>query len=343
MPRGVVLIAHNKPTLGTDEANAATKVLQSGWVAPGPEVEQFEQEFCQFVGLPSGHAVAVSSGTAALFLALNQLNVAQHFVDTPVYACSALRNAILMANAKPHYLDNIQGSFQANHPESTTAKASIIQHSYGFVAPLVKNQHPIIEDCAQALGSTLNNQHVGLLGNLAIFSFYATKMITTGGHGGMVVSKDKALIASIKDYLAFDCRFDEKPRFNFQMTDLQAAIGRVQLQKLPTFIERRAEIYEKYQQHLPMIDKDISQSKSADNVRYRALLPTTNVNEFIEKMSQRGIRCINPLQSNELQSADVNAFEHALTVTSNTVSLPIYPSLTNEQVDSVISAVQGIL
>lgn len=343
MPKGVVLIAHNKPTLGVDEANAATKVLQSGWVAPGPEVEIFEQEFCQFIGLPEGHAVAVSSGTAALYLALKHVNIEQHSVDTPVYACSALRNAILMANATPNYLDNFKGSFQARHPENTLAKASIIQHTYGFVSPLIQNQQVIIEDCAQALGSTLNNQHVGLFGNLGIFSFYATKMITTGGHGGMVVSKDKTLITSIRDYLDFDCRFDEKPRFNFQMTDFQAAVGRVQLQNLPSFIERRSEIYEKYQKYLPMINEDISQNKNAYNVRYRALLPSGNTNEFIKKMAQKGVSCINPLHSNELQSSDSNTFENALAITKNTISLPIYPSLTNAQVDYVISAAQRLL
>lgn len=337
MLKGAELIAHNKPTLGIDEANAAAKVLQSGWVAPGPEVEKFEQEFCQFIGLPEGHAVAVSSGTAALYLALKYSNVERQSVDTPVYACSALRNAILMSNAIPNYLDNFQGSFQAQHPLNTLAKASIIQHTYGFVSPLTKNKSVIIEDCAQALGSTLNNQHVGLMGNLGIFSFYATKMITTGGHGGMVVSKDKTLITSIRDYLDFDCRFDEKPRFNFQMTDLQAAVGRVQLQKLPDFVNRRTEIYEKYQQYLPMINKDISQNIGANNVRYRALLTTEGGNKFIKHMSDQGICCINPLHSNELQSTNLKSFEHALAVTRNTVSLPIYPSLTNAQVDSIIS------
>src|SRR5699024_407210 len=104
----------------------------------------------------------------------------------------------------------------------------------------------VIEDCAQSIGSTVNNIPVGLQGDAGVYSFYATKLLTSGGQGGMVVSKNKDIIDFIKDFRIFDQRKDQQFRFNFQMTDLHAAIGRVQLKKFPQFMQRRKLIYEQY-------------------------------------------------------------------------------------------------
>ena len=96
----------------------------------------------------------------------------------------------------------------------------------------------VIEDCAQSLGASIDNKKTGIIGKVGIFSFYTTKLMTSGGQGGMFVSKDKNLVDKVRDYREFDCRRDKKHRFNFQMTDLQASIGRVQLKQLPLFLER---------------------------------------------------------------------------------------------------------
>ncbi len=93
------MILHNKPTFGKEEEQAAIRVIRSGWVAQGKEVESFENEFCNYLGLPDGHAVALSSGTAALFMALWVLKAKGKKVAFPVYSCSALRNAVAMTGA----------------------------------------------------------------------------------------------------------------------------------------------------------------------------------------------------------------------------------------------------
>ena len=95
-----MLIPHNKPTLGLEEEEAALRVIRSGWVAKGKEVESFQNEFCEFMGLPKGHAVAVSSGTAALFLALVMSGGKEKNIASPGYVCSALRNAVDMSKGK---------------------------------------------------------------------------------------------------------------------------------------------------------------------------------------------------------------------------------------------------
>jgi perosamine synthetase len=104
------VIEHNKPTLGKQEQQAVSKVLESGYISQGLEVEKFENEFCDFLGLPEQHAVALSSGTSALFMALWSLNAKNKSIAIPVYACSALRNAVAMAQAKEILIDNAVNS-----------------------------------------------------------------------------------------------------------------------------------------------------------------------------------------------------------------------------------------
>ena len=109
---------------------------------------------------------------------------------------------------------------------------------YGYPSILRnKNKSTIIEDACQCLGAKINGKPVGLQGKVGIFSFYATKLITTGGQGGMVVSKDKTFI-SVKDFIDFDKRRDDKLDFNFQMTEIQAAFGRAQLRNIKSFIKK---------------------------------------------------------------------------------------------------------
>ena len=100
------MIAHNKPTLGKQEQQAVFKVLDSGYIAQGLEVERFENEFCDFLGLPQRHAVALSSGTSALFMALWSLKSKNKSIAMPVYVCSSLRNAVAMVQAKEVLIDN---------------------------------------------------------------------------------------------------------------------------------------------------------------------------------------------------------------------------------------------
>ena len=232
------MIPHNRPTLGLEEEAAALRVIRSGWVAKGKEVEYFENEFCEFIGLPKGHAAAVSSGTAALFLALVMSRGKGKNVASPGYVCSALRNAVDMSEGK-----NVLVDIENNSPNMDLEKLfkenpqiAIIPHMFGIPINLSNlKKIPIIEDCSHALGAKVNGKSVGLEGEFGIFSFYATKMITSGGFGGMLISKNKKLVDKVIDYIEYDKKSDDNKRFNFQMGDLQAAIGREQLRKLPNF------------------------------------------------------------------------------------------------------------
>jgi len=333
------MIPHNKPTIGTEEELAALRVLRSGLLSQGSEIESFENEFCDFIGLPKGHAIAVSSGTAALYLALWILEGDKKTITFPGYVCSALRNATNMIGGNEEILDIKKESPNIKFEGIKKESIAIIPHMYGIPVDVTKIQNMnIIEDCAQSLGAKINGISVGLYGNAGIFSFYATKLMTSGGHGGMYVSKDKKLVDRVKDYREFDYRHDQKKRFNFQMTEIQAAIGREQLKKLPKFLERREEIFQKYKKAgLELLDVGKNQNHLSP-VRYRAVIKTEEPNKIIKSLESVGVKAIVPTEDWELLGKH-ELLPNAVELSRKTVSLPIYPTLTDEEIDIILSVI----
>ncbi|MFD1928475.1 DegT/DnrJ/EryC1/StrS family aminotransferase [Sporosarcina siberiensis] len=335
-------IPHNRPTIGHVEEMMALKVLKSGWLAQGCEVEKFENEFCDYLMIPRGSAVAVSSGSAALFLALLALKAKGKNVSLPTYSCSALRNAICLAGGNPVFVDSMLESPNIDLARiDHSTRIAIVPHMFGMPQNILNNKSAIsvIEDCAQALGALNNKIPIGLQGDVGIFSFYATKLMTTGGQGGMVVSRKSPIIDYVRDYRLFDGRKDEKNRFNFQMTDIQAAIGRAQLIKLPMFLDRRSEIYNQYKEAgFQLLDSEVG----LQPVRFRSIIRTEKQVELIKALSLENISATIPVQTDELLSSNIQ-FPNALYWTENTVSLPIYPSLTDEEVKRIIKVVKTVL
>jgi perosamine synthetase len=336
------MIPHNRPSLGIEEQRAAQRVLDSGWIAQGREVEAFENEICAFLGLPHGHAVAVSSGTAALFLALKALDVAGSYVGCPVYACSALTNAIALAGAKPVLIDSAAGSPNIDAAALLRSKVqtAIVPHIFGFPVDLAElDGIRIIEDAAQAFGASIRGAQVGIQGDIGIFSFYATKIITTGGQGGMLVSRDRDIIDFLRNYREFDCRPDRMPRFNFQLTDLQAAIGRAQLAKCNAFLQRRDEIFDCYKNlGLPLLDAGGTETRC---VRFRSVVTTPRPRELIERLARGGITAITPVEDWELLGP-AEQFPNAAALARSTVSLPTYPALSREDQDQIIKVLAPV-
>lgn len=326
------MIPHNLPTLGLDEQAAASQVLASGWVAQGSEVEAFEKELCRFFNLPDGHAVVISSGSAALYLALWALEGNGKRVGVPVYSCSALRNAVGLVGGKSVYLD-----CKKNSPNVDKAVASrsgidilIAPSMFGIPVDLPDTRNfKVIEDLAQSLGAEIDGVRIGLRGEVGICSFYATKLITSGGQGGAVISRDKALIDKVRDFREFDCRDDTKLRFNFQMTDLQAAVGRVQLSRLPDFIDRRERWFSIYQHAgLDLLD---ARALGEQPVRYRIVMRCAEPGRVIAALAADGVRAIIPIEEHELLG-EPRQYPEALALANTTVSLPAYPNLREEDV-----------
>lgn len=322
------MIPHNLPTFGSEEQAVAMQVLASGWVAQGPEVAAFENELCQFLDLPSGHAVAVSSGSAALYLALWVLDGKNKRIGLPVYACAALRNAVDLVDGKCVYLDCEEGRPNIDLSAASQADIDILIAPSMFGIPVVlpnTSNFKIVEDVAQSIGAAVAGERIGLRGEVGICSFYATKLMTSGGQGGAVISRDKALIDKVRDYREFDCRDDTKLRFNFQMTDMQAAVGRVQLGKLPIFLEKRAHLFEIYREAgLNLLDSVAAEP--SQSVRYRAVMHCVEPMRLIETLHHAGIRAIVPVERWELLDMP-ERYPFADELTRTSISLPIYPAL----------------
>lgn len=295
------------------------------------------------MGLPEGHAVALSSGSAALYLALWGLHAANRKVHFPGYVCAAVRNAVTMADAKSVIVDTAPDSPNIDASGLAT-DADILIAPYLFGIPYRLKAVPagvaVIEDCAQALGARIDGKPVGRQGKLAVFSFYATKMITSGGQGGMVVSQDRDMVEQIRDYRQFDCRRDRLARFNFQMTDVQAAIGRVQLARVEEFVAKREAIFRRYKRSgLDLLEAD---GQGLQAVRYRAVLRYGHPEKMMRRLNEAGIGSIVPIEDWELLDAPEN-LPNACRLSRNTVSLPIYPSLKMKEVDLIAREVAQAL
>ncbi|NEP01152.1 MAG: pyridoxal phosphate-dependent aminotransferase [Symploca sp. SIO2E9] len=267
------------PHMGDRELEFIKEAFDTNWIAPvGPHIEAFEQEFSQVVG--TSHAAAVSSGTAALHLALRLVGVEagdEVFCSTLTFIATA--NPITYLGAKPVFIDSDRTSWNM-HPDllrkaldwraqfGKLPKAVVLVHIYGQsanVEPILEacNHYeiPLIEDAAEALGATYRGQSPGTFGKIGIYSFNGNKIITTSG-GGMLVSEDSELVSKAR-FLATQAR-DPAPHYqhseigyNYRLSNVLAGIGRGQLLVLSDRVAARRhnfEVYQKFLGNLPGIE-----------------------------------------------------------------------------------------
>ncbi len=256
------------PHMGDYEQKFVQEAFDTNWIAPvGPHVDAFEAEFCQLVG--AGNAAAVSSGTAAIHLALRLLGIGtgdEVFCSTLTFTATA--NPIVYQGAKPVFIDSDRTSWNMNPDLLETAlakrdrlgklpKAVILVHLYGQSAdiePILAtcNRYgvPLIEDAAEALGATYKGQSPGTFGKIGIYSFNGNKIITTSG-GGMLVSDDPEIVSKAR-FLATQAR-DKAPHYqhseigyNYRLSNILAGIGRGQLRVLGERVAARRRNYEIY-------------------------------------------------------------------------------------------------
>jgi len=260
------------PHMGSLEQEFVKEAFDTNWIAPvGPHVDAFEQEFCEVVG--AKHAAAVSSGTAALHLALQLIGVGsgdEVFCSTLTFIATA--SPITYLGAKPVFIDSDRTSWNLNPDLFREAldkrakidklpKAVVIVHLYGQscdLDPILEAcnayEIPLIEDAAESLGASYKNRSPGSFGKIGIFSFNGNKIITTSG-GGMLVSDDQKLVEKAR-FLATQAR-DPAPHYqhseigyNYRLSNVLAGIGRGQLRVLEERVEARRHNFEVYKQAL---------------------------------------------------------------------------------------------
>jgi dTDP-4-amino-4,6-dideoxygalactose transaminase len=252
-----------RPNVGIEELREIEQVFKSGWLTQGPYVERFERRITEYV--KAKYAVAVSSCTAALYLSLKTFLRKGDKVIVPDFTFPATANAVIELGAKPVLVDvDYDCCLDLNELERTLrshrdVKALILVHPFGHAVNVnlykqtildLNLDIPIIEDAATALGSIYNGEFAGNMGNVGCFSFHPRKLVTTG-EGGMVVLNDDELyekIRILRNHGRDKLGVFVNNSLNFKMSDIQAAMGLVQLNKLEKTIEERrrlAEVYHK--------------------------------------------------------------------------------------------------
>lgn len=343
------MIRHSKPAIDKKDIQATIKVFNSGLLSSSTVVRRLELSMAKFLGIKA--ALATNSGTSALHLALISLGLGRKDeVIIPSYVCTAVLNAINYVGAKPVVCDIEQDSFNLSHDAvkkniSKKTAVIILPHMFGLPASIgqfLEYDIPIIEDCAQALGATYKGKMVGSFGNLSIFSFYATKVITTLGYGGMVLSDSKKLITKIRNLIDYDERKDYIIRYNYNMSEPQAAFGLSQLDKLPEFIEKRIKIAGFYNENL--YDAGLELPLFEDGaIFYRYVVCTKGkADKFIKKLNVLGIEAKKPVfkplhRYLGLNKKNFPTTEYAF---NSAVSLPIYPSLRAEEANFIVRSVK---
>jgi dTDP-4-amino-4,6-dideoxygalactose transaminase len=267
------------PYLTGEELALVQEAIESGWVAPlGPQVDAFEREFAEAVGAP--YALALSSGTAALHLALIEAGVQagdEVAVSTLTFAASAF--PILYLGARPVFIDSEYQSWnmdpnllaewlQGRERRGSLPKAVVLVHLYGqsaSIQPVLELCQrygiALVEDAAEALGATYYGKAPGTFGLAGIFSFNGNKIITTSG-GGMLVSYDDRLVAHARKLATqarepFPYYEHAEVGYNYRMSNLLAAVGRAQLRTLEMRVQKRRWIFEQYRlrlRHLPGVE-----------------------------------------------------------------------------------------
>jgi len=358
-----------KPLLGQEEQEVIKEVLESGVLVQGEKVRLFEKEFANYIGVK--HAVAVSNGTVALDTALKALKVGpRDEVVTPAFSFIASSNCILYQRAKPVFVDinartfNIDPSDVLNKITAKT-KAIICAHLFGQPADMKElketaEDHKIalVEDAAQSHGAEYREQKVGGIGTIGCFSFYATKNITTG-EGGMITTNDSELARRAR--LLRDHGQTEKYRhvilgYNYRMTEVCAAIGRVQLRKLEVFNKKRmknAEILTKGIQKIrglvpPYVDDGVRHVFYQYVVRVEDDFPIgrDNLAEYLKKMGV-GVAVHYPIPIykqplyRELGYGKTNC-PRAGDACKRVLSLPVHPAVTEKDIEYIIGVLEKV-
>jgi perosamine synthetase len=347
-----------KPIIGEDERAAVDAVLSSGMVAQGPQVAAFEEEFAAVVG--DRHCVAVNSGTSALHMALIAVGVKQgDEVIVPSFTFAATANSVRLAGATPVFVDIDKDSFCID-PKAVEAaitprtRAVMPVHLYGHPADMtaiseIATRHGlwVIEDAAQAHAAQWDGTPVGAFGAAAAFSFYPTKNMTSG-EGGMVTTGCDHIARQVR--LLRNQGMEQRYRneiigFNTRMTDIHAAIGRVQLGKLADWTARRQAIAARFDAELRgVVTPPVAPQATHVYHQYTIRVPEDR-DGFATALADLGVGSgvYYPIPVHQLPSfgLDIDLPETAAAAVE-VLSLPVHPSLTDEDVDTVIAAVNKV-
>lgn len=351
-----------QPSLDGNEKKYVNECLDTNWISSrGEFIHKFEDAFCKFVG--ANHAVSCSNGTVALHLALVTLGIGQgDEVIVPSFTYIASVSTIVLTDATPVFVDSLEDTWQMN-PEhvkkkiTPNTKAIMAVHLYGHPCEMdllvsIAKEHNLflIEDCAEAFGSTYKGKHVGTFGDISTYSFYGNKTITTG-EGGMLITNDETLfdrayhlrmhgLAKYREY------WHDVIGFNYRMTNICAAIGLAQLENANKKIKQKkylAELYHKKLAHLPvkphMEHKDVFHSYWM----YSILVETPDVRESLREHLKNNLietrPTFYPVHTMPMFAQKYQKLTVAESLGWRGINLPSWPKLSENQVDEIVNCI----
>jgi dTDP-4-amino-4,6-dideoxygalactose transaminase len=376
-------IPYHLPSIGAEEIAAVNETLRSGWLTTGTRAAQFEKEIATYT--QAKHAVAVNSCTAGLHLSLLALGVGpgDEVITTP-YTFSATGETIVHTGARPVFVDVEKGGFNIDPNNIAAAitektKAIVPVHIAGDPCKMneimrLARSHRIgvVEDAAHALGTWYQGRPVGSIGSLTVFSFYATKNLTTG-EGGMITTDSETLASSIRQLSLHGLSRDAWTRYSakgswryeivdlgykYNLSDIQAAIGLAQLQKFEAMQERRRRLVEAYQEGLAGIP-DLILPEERKNTRHAWHLyiirlgeerPSNERDDLIEHLKEAGIGVSVHFIPLHLHRYYQQAFAYgpgdfpeAEKQYRSAISLPLYPGLKREEIAYISRTIRRFL
>jgi len=371
------------PDVGEDDIRSVVGVLRSGWLTTGPKVLEFELEFAKCVG--ASHAIAVNSGTAALHLALDAVGLKEgDEVIVPAMTFAATSEVALYVKAKPVLVDcrpdtlNIDPD-KAERAITARTKAIITAHfagqpcEIGRILEIARNRRlRVIEDAAHALPARYKGKAIGTIGDITCFSFHATKTITTG-EGGMITTESSEYVDRIrtmrlhgisqdawKRHTANNSWYYEiiAPGYKYNMTDIAAAIGLVQLKKIKAMWEKRTLIAQQYTEafrrmrelEVPTVMPDVEHAWHLYVLRLNAEHLKISRGQFIEELKTRNVGTsvhFIPLHLHPYYRQTFGYQPHDFPVAGReyqrVISLPLYSRMTDSDANSVIEAVHDVV
>lgn len=369
-----------RPWIGEEEIQAVVEVLRSGWICQGPKVMEFEGAIAAYVGVK--HAVATNAATSAMHLSLRLSGVGRgQKVICPSFTCMATANAIHQVGAEPAFADIDPRTYNLD-PASVEAlvredvSAILVVHQIGLPADVdrlmaVARKYGlvVVEDAATSLGATYKGRRLGSLGHPTSFSFHPRKMITTG-EGGMITTDDDELAEKARQLRSAGASISDLDRhkakgvlvqqyfdygYNYRMTDMQAAMGLVQMRRLDEMIRQRAAQAALYGELLrdmpelsaPHVPDYATHAFTSYLVRVESGARVTR-DQLLGEMAKRGISCrvgiqplhYEPFYRERFAGLGLPATEDAA---RNTLFLPIFPGLQEGDQRRVISALRDVL
>ncbi|PFL57216.1 hypothetical protein COJ27_29895 [Bacillus cereus] len=355
MMKSEFIIPHSRPFVSRKDLEFVSEPLLNGEWTTGKYIQEFQKEICRYIG--SKFSIFVNSGTSALHLAIQSLiTKKKNKVIIPSYCCAAVLEAVRLASGIPIIIDIDSDSYNLSFKETEwillkekeQVACIILPHMFGLPAPVNKFVNlgiPIIEDLSHAIGTNYNDEsgRTGSKSVISICSMGATKMLSSG-IGGMLFTSSTRIYKQIISNLQISCPNQLNEVYPYNISDIHAALGISQLQNLDMYIKRRRQIANVYSKSLNSKSVILPQlHRQHAYYRYIIKVPSYTLENLIYRLHKKNIYAQKPVYyplhryqlNHQLLNTD-KAFETAL-------SIPIYPSLNDEEVNYIIEIVYNLL